>query len=112
MEDKERDLFRLKHILECVEKIESIAVEVHSLENFLKKWKDQDAMLRNFEIIGEAVVHISDATKEKYTDVEWYKAKGFRNLVIHEYFGIKLESSLGNSNIKYSRTEKSSPKNY
>jgi uncharacterized protein with HEPN domain len=52
---------------------------------------EQDAMLRNFEIIGEAANHISYATQEKYSEIEWFKLRGMRNLVTHEYFGIKLE---------------------
>lgn len=91
MEDKERDLFRLKHIIESAEKIESIVAELNSLDSFLAQWKDQDAMIRNFEIIGEASIHISDDTKEKYPEIKWYKVRGMRNIVSHEYFGIKLE---------------------
>lgn len=91
MEDKERDLFRLQHMIACIEKIEFIAGELGSLESFVIKWVEQDAMLRNFEIIGEAANHISYATKEKYSEIEWFKLRGMRNLVTHEYFGIKLE---------------------
>lgn len=48
-------------------------------------------MIRNFEIIGEAVAHISDQTKSQYQYIEWSKIKGMRNLIAHQYFGIKLE---------------------
>ena len=92
MEGKERDIFRLEHILESAEKIEKIVGQVGSLELFLDKWIEQDAMIRNFEIIGEASSHISDYTKGKYPQIEWYKLRGMRNLVAHEYFGIKLET--------------------
>ena len=92
MEAKERDLFRLEHIVESAEKIEKIAASLDSLENFLDKWVEQDAMIRNFEIIGEASNHISDVTKEKYPEIEWYKMKGMRNLITHEYFGVRAET--------------------
>ena len=47
-----------------------------------------DAVVRNFEIIGEAVTHVPDDIKEKYPDVPWYKMKGMRNIMAHEYFSV------------------------
>ncbi len=68
MKDKERDLFRLNHILESADKIGKIVCQVKSVEAFEEKWLEQDAMIRNFEIIGEAAAHISDETKKQYPD--------------------------------------------
>ncbi|HMU94379.1 MAG TPA: DUF86 domain-containing protein [Anaerolineales bacterium] len=51
-----------------------------------------DAVLRNLEIIGEAVKNISEATRQKYPDVKWRKIAGFRDIVAHEYFGINDET--------------------
>ncbi len=59
----EKDLFRLGHIKDCIEKILELVKISHSFENFESKWIEQDAMIRNFEIIGEASNHISDETK-------------------------------------------------
>ncbi len=92
MKHKDRDLFRLEYILESAEKIEKIVSQVQNLVVFSEKWIEQDAMIRNFEIIGEASVHISDETKEKYPDVEWYKIRALRNFVAHEYFGVQLKT--------------------
>jgi uncharacterized protein with HEPN domain len=92
MVNKDRDLFRLEHILESVERIEKIVNQVKSIEAFIEKWIEQDAMIRNFEIIGEAVSHISDDTKERYPDLEWNKIRGLRNFVAHEYYGVKLST--------------------
>ena len=91
MKDNSRDLFRLKHIVECAIKIEKIAQELETADAFLLKWIEQDAMLRNFEIIGEAANHLSYAVKEKYSNVEWYKVRGMRNLMAHKYFEIELK---------------------
>lgn len=49
-------------------------------------------MVRNFEIIGEASNHISDVIKERFPEIEWFKLRGMRNLVAHEYFGVRLET--------------------
>jgi uncharacterized protein with HEPN domain len=51
-----------------------------------------DAVLRNLEIIGEAVKNISEETRKKYPKVKWRKIAGFRNIVAHEYFGINDET--------------------
>ncbi len=92
MENKERDLFRLEHIAECAVKIEIIVSQLESYENFSAKWIEQDALIRNFEIIGEATKNISDFTTQKFPEIEWHKLKGMRNLIAHEYFGIRLET--------------------
>jgi uncharacterized protein with HEPN domain len=47
-----------------------------------------DAVLRNLEVIGEAVKHIPNEIREKYPHVKWRKIAGFRDIVAHEYFGI------------------------
>ena len=51
-----------------------------------------DAIIRNFEIIGEAVKKVPEKIKKKYTDVEWKEAAGFKDVLIHDYFGIDLEA--------------------
>jgi len=51
-----------------------------------------DAVLRNLEIIGEAVKNISEETRQQYPSVKWRKIAGFRDIVAHEYFGIDDET--------------------
>jgi uncharacterized protein with HEPN domain len=51
-----------------------------------------DAILRNFEIIGEAAKNVPERVRRKYLFVEWKEAIGFRNVLIHDYFGIDLEA--------------------
>jgi len=86
----DKDIFRLGHVRDCIEKVEYIARMLHTQENFETKWIEQDAVIRNLEVIGEAVANISDELKLNYPDVEWKKIKGMRNLVIHQYFGVEL----------------------
>lgn len=50
-----------------------------------------DAVIRNFEIIGEAAKKIPKTIQEKYPEIPWRKMYGLRNLITHEYFGIDYE---------------------
>lgn len=49
------------------------------------------ATIREFEIIGEATIHLSDETLSKYDQIVWRDLKDFRNLLIHEYFGVDAQ---------------------
>ena len=86
----DKDLFRLGHIRDSIEKIEYITHILHTQNNFESKWIEQDAIIRNLEIIGEAVINISDDLKQNYPDVAWKEIRGMRNFVTHQYFGIEL----------------------
>lgn len=48
----------------------------------------QLALERQFEILGEAAAHVSDATQQQYAAIDWRRIKNFRNLIAHEYFRI------------------------
>ena len=58
---------------------------------FKRDYKTVDAVIRNFEIIGEAAKNISDDIKEKYSEVPWYEMYSLRNRISHAYFGIDYE---------------------
>lgn len=62
-----------------------------SFDAFLQDRLRYSAVIREFEIISEAVGKLSLALKEGYPDVPWQDIKDFRNLLTHEYFGIDLE---------------------
>ena len=62
-----------------------------SFEEFCSDRKTYSAVIREFEIIGEAVGKLPDNLKQKHPGIEWQDIKDFRNLLIHEYFGIDLE---------------------
>jgi len=62
-----------------------------SFEEFCNDRKTSSAVIREFEIIGEAIGKLPDELKQKRPDVEWQDIKDFRNLLIHEYFGVDME---------------------
>lgn len=92
MSKKKRDfLLFLEDILISIGKIEKYTKEL-TFREFAKNDLVADAVIRNFEIIGEAVKKIPKGIKKKYSDVEWNEAAGFRDVLIHDYFGIDLEA--------------------
>ena len=62
-----------------------------SFEEFVGDEMLTDAVIRNLEVIGEAVKNLPAGVKQKFGDIEWKKIAGLRNTLIHEYFGIDYE---------------------
>jgi len=59
-----------------------------SFEEFIKDGKTIDAVIRNFEIIGEAANRLPEEFKDKHSNIDWHRIRGFRNRIVHDYFGI------------------------
>lgn len=62
-----------------------------NFEEFEKDRKTYQAVIREFEIIGEAIGNLSSEIKNKYKEIYWQDIKDFRNILTHEYFGVDLE---------------------
>ena len=60
-------------------------------EAFLLDTKTQDAVIRNLEIIGEAVKRLSVEFRKGHKDVRWPDVAGMRDRLIHNYFGVNWE---------------------
>jgi len=57
-------------------------------KQFLKDEKTYDAVVRNLTIIGEAVKNVPQEIRELHPSIEWRKIAGFRDIAVHDYFGI------------------------
>lgn len=75
-------------ILDAINKAESF-VKGMKFETFEKDAKTTFAVIRAFEIMGEAVGKIPSSVRSKYKEIPWKEMAGMRNKLIHEYFGIK-----------------------
>jgi len=80
----------LNDIKESTEAILSY-VEYYDIKQFISDRKTYSAVIREFEIIGEAAKHLSEELLSNYQEVEWRDLTDFRNLLIHEYFGVDFE---------------------
>ena len=77
----------LEDMLESIKKIE-LYTEGMTFEDFCSDDKTIDAVVRNFEIIGEAANRLPDDMKDKYASTDWFRIRGFRNRIVHDYMGI------------------------
>lgn len=80
----------LDDILDAVEKIERYT-ETMDYEQFVADEKTVDAVLRNFEVIGEAAKNVPADVRQEYDDVPWSEMAGMRDKLIHGYATIELE---------------------
>ena len=87
---KDNSIF-LSHILEAIKDIEDYVKDTCSQEDFITDKKTHDAVLRGFQVIGEAANNLDEDFLNSQTDVEWEKVIGMRNFIIHEYFGVDLK---------------------
>lgn len=87
MTGKIADKVRFQHILDAIEEIEKYVGKI-DFNKFKGNSMMKFACVKQLEIIGEASNMISEATKDKYPEIEWRKIVGLRNILVHEYFGI------------------------
>lgn len=80
----------LEDMLEAALKIKRYTENL-DFELFLEDEKTIDATIRNFEIIGEAANRIESEFKLKNSKINWNRIRGFRNRLVHHYFGIDHE---------------------
>jgi uncharacterized protein with HEPN domain len=83
---KKEPIIYIEHIRVCISRIKEYTKGIDE-DGFLKNNLIQDAVIRNFEIIGEATKKLNDDFSEKYSEIEWKKIAGMRDKLIHNYIG-------------------------
>jgi uncharacterized protein with HEPN domain len=91
MKAKERKYgFYLEDMLVSIERILEYIGDIEFIQ-FKQTYIVVDAVVRNFEIIGEAAKHVPKSITEKYPEIPWNRMISLRNIVTHEYFGVDYE---------------------
>ncbi len=86
-----KDIDCLNNIFESIEKIEEYTSHLKDADELFVDSKTFDAIMMNFIVIGEMLAKLSKEFKNSYQEIEWWKIKGFRNIVAYDYFGIDAE---------------------
>lgn len=86
-----KDKHCLESILEAIDRIQEYTAEFDNADDFNEDYRNFDACMMNFIVIGEMVEKLSFDVKEMHPNIDWKKIKGFRNIVAHDYFGIDAE---------------------
>lgn len=87
---RRRDAELVKDIREAIGRI-SRYIEDVSYAAFLEDTKTQDAVVRNLEVIGEAVRGLSEEFRQQHADLNWKAMAGMRDRLIHHYFGVNWD---------------------
>ena len=82
------DRVYLEHILDSIRRIETYSCG--GWDEFARNPMAQDAVVRNFEIIGEAAKRLSGDTTARQAHIRWRDIAGFRDVLIHNYMGVNL----------------------
>lgn len=83
---KRENTLLLDDIWQSINKIYQYTTNINE-DIFLTDEKTQDAVCRNFSIIGEAASRLTEDFKAHYTQINWRIIKDFRNKIIHDYIG-------------------------
>jgi|SRR5690606_39072947 len=86
---KKPPVIYLQHILECIKRIHMYTDDIDEA-TFLKDTLIQDAIIRNFEVIGEAVKKLDGDFRSDYPNIPWKNIAGMRDKLIHDYIGVDV----------------------
>lgn len=85
------DTLYIIHIRECIERVQAYTEGIDQ-NQFLASSLLQDAVLRNLQVLAESTQRLSDEFKTQHEEIEWHKISGLRNILVHDYLGIDIET--------------------
>jgi uncharacterized protein with HEPN domain len=81
---------RIEHLLQAIARIQRYTADL-TLDTFSADEKTVDAVVRNFQVLGEAARHVPPDVQNKYPEVPWAIMQGMRNILVHDYFKVKVD---------------------
>ncbi len=90
MSAEKRWQVRIEHMLEAIGKIERYTAGMTEAA-FAEESMVVDAVIRNFQVIGEAVRHVPDEVRARYAAIPWPLIQGMRHILVHDYYAVKLD---------------------
>ncbi|MEN8446545.1 MAG: DUF86 domain-containing protein [Cyanobacteria bacterium J06555_13] len=94
MRDNKRDTREyLKDVYSCITQIEDYTQGGKNI--FLTTPIIQDAVVRNFEVMGEATKRVPELFRRQYPAIQWRKIAGLRDVLIHDYFEVNYDEVWG-----------------
>jgi len=88
---KDRSVY-IKHISDCISKIEEYTRG--GREEFFLDTKTQDAVIRNLEVIGQAIKDFgAEDLIADFKDIPWNEISGMRNILAHQYLGVSINTT-------------------
>ena len=83
------DRVYLLHIRDAIER--ALLYTAEGKQAFFADPRTQDAVIRNLEVLGEAVENLSGDLKARHATVPWKRIAGMRDKMIHEYLAVNLQ---------------------
>jgi uncharacterized protein with HEPN domain len=90
MSAEKRWQIRIEHFMEAIAKIQQYSGGL-TQEAFTANSMAVDAVIRNFQVMGEAVRHVPKHIQDRYPEVPWSLVQGMRHILVHDYFAVKLD---------------------
>ncbi|MFB3089286.1 MAG: DUF86 domain-containing protein [Acidiferrobacterales bacterium] len=85
---KDRSVY-IRHIFDCISRIKDYVRD--GKETFLSDRKTQDAVIRNLEVIGQAVKDLGSDTLSTQSAIPWKQIAGTRDILAHQYLGVDIK---------------------
>ena len=88
--DQRFDFF-LAEMLSAMKRVQSYTLGIHNYDDFTRDSLVRDAVIRNFEVMGESVKHVPFSFQKKNNKIPWTHMLALRNFIVHEFFDVDDE---------------------